>query len=226
MSDPDERPEGRRETRALLMEAARRLFAEQGVEATTIRQIADAAGVTERTFYRYFEGKEGLVAGDALAWIDMLNQAIRGRPPEEGPYLAVRRAMASVAGRARELDGAPLWTFGDRPRRRALLPRASLRPLQRLETSIADALLARDPAALRDLAGPDPDPRFAAELLARLAGGALRTAAMRHRRLEAAEEGSSPGVAALLDEAFSLLATLAAGRKGPDGAPMGPKPDG
>jgi AcrR family transcriptional regulator len=211
MSDADERPEGQREsTRTLLLDAARRLFAEQGVEATTIRQIADAAGVTERTFYRYFEGKEGLVGADALSWIDILNRAIRDRPAEEAPYLAVRRAMAGVAGRLRELGGASLWMFVDRPRDRPLLPRATTRPLQRLETSITDALLARDPEALRDPAGAGTDPRFGAELLARLAGGALRSAVTRHRRLEADEEGSSPGVAALLDQAFSLIATLAA----------------
>ena len=58
---------GRRETkklavRAAVERAARQLFAEHGYEATSVRQIADAAGVAERTFYRYFDGKEGLIA--------------------------------------------------------------------------------------------------------------------------------------------------------------------
>ena len=222
MSASEERAEGQPGgTRMLLLDAARRLFAEQGVQATTIRQIADAAGVTERTFYRYFEGKEGLVADDALAWIDVLHQAIRDRPVEEAPYVAVRRAMALVARRLRELGGASLGMLVDRPQTGPMLPRTSTRPLQRLETSIADALLARDPEALRNLAGPDTDPRFAAELLARLAGGALRSALIRHRHLEEVGKGSSPGVATLLDEAFSVLAVLAAGASTPAGAPPG-----
>jgi len=87
MSPREEHEETPREgTRTLLLEAARRLFAEQGIEATTIRQISEAAGVTERTFYRYFDGKEGLVAGDSLAWLDTLHVAILERPSGEGPY--------------------------------------------------------------------------------------------------------------------------------------------
>lgn len=213
MRDPEERGEGPRgATRQLLREAARRLFTSQGEEATTIRQIAEAAGVTERTFYRYFDGKEGLLAEDALAWIDVLHVAIRDRPREETPYLAVRRGMAEVAARrGQEFGGAPLWLFIDRPRARPLLPRATTRPLLRLEDAIAGAVLERDAEALRGPAGADSDLRFAAQVLGRLAGGALRSAVIRHRQLETAEKGSSPGVAALLDQAFSLITALSGG---------------
>lgn len=214
MRDPGERLEtGRESTRALLLDVARRLFAEQGVGATTIRQIADAAGVTERTFYRYFDGKEGLVASDALAWIDILHQAILDRPADETPYLAVWNALVAVATqRAQELGGAPLWLFADRPRGQRLLPRTSTRPLVRLETSIADALLARDPEPLRANGAADADPRFSAELLARVAGAALRSAAIRHRKLQGEAAGGSPGLAVLLNQSFSLLSALAAAR--------------
>lgn len=44
-----------------LMRAAIRLFAAQGVAATTTREIASAAGVSEGTIYRHFTGKEQLV---------------------------------------------------------------------------------------------------------------------------------------------------------------------
>ena len=36
------------------MSAAMTLFAEQGYEETTVAQIAQAAGLTKRTFFRYF----------------------------------------------------------------------------------------------------------------------------------------------------------------------------
>ncbi|MFL6078019.1 MAG: TetR/AcrR family transcriptional regulator [Mycobacteriales bacterium] len=42
---------------------ALRLFAEQGWEATTVGQIADAADISTTTFYRYFTGKEDVVLG-------------------------------------------------------------------------------------------------------------------------------------------------------------------
>lgn len=211
MTEPEHPSDARRETtRTLLLEVARRLFAEQGVEATTIRQIADAAGVTERTFYRYFDGKEGLVGEDALAWIDVLHQAIRERPAGESPYLAVRRAMAAMAARTGREFGGALLMFLDRPRARRMLPRSTTRPLVRLETSITEALLARDPEPLKAVAGADADPRFAAELVARLAGAALRSAAIRHRQMQEGGGDGSPGVASLLDQAFSLLSALTA----------------
>ena len=45
-------PRGARENRQLLLEVAKRLFAEQGIAATTMKQIASAAGVGKGTLYR------------------------------------------------------------------------------------------------------------------------------------------------------------------------------
>ncbi|GAA4833570.1 TetR family transcriptional regulator [Saccharopolyspora rosea] len=53
--------DGRRRVRSALALAAMDLFAEQGFEATTVDQIADAAGVGRRTFFRYFRSKEDVV---------------------------------------------------------------------------------------------------------------------------------------------------------------------
>ncbi|HCH63934.1 MAG TPA: TetR/AcrR family transcriptional regulator, partial [Deltaproteobacteria bacterium] len=59
------RPPGRsakgRAREAALYETALRLFAEQGYEATTLRQIAQAAGVSAGLMYRYFGGKQAVV---------------------------------------------------------------------------------------------------------------------------------------------------------------------
>jgi AcrR family transcriptional regulator len=48
------------QTRRLLIEAARRRFASEGYAATTVRQIAEDAGVNVALISRYFESKEGL----------------------------------------------------------------------------------------------------------------------------------------------------------------------
>ena len=205
-------PPGRREankqaTRAALREAAARLFAEQGYEATTVAQIASAARVGERTFYRYFEGKDELLAEQALAWIDVLHQTIRDRPAQEGPYLAVARAMSVVAGQA-AADAATggLWILTDLPRPVAVLRRATPAPLRRLERSIAEALLSR-PAEPERTVEP-VTARLRAQLVARAAVAVLRTAAGRHREL--VREGEpSPGVEQLLRECFAELAEVA-----------------
>lgn len=61
------RERNRQRTRRALEQAAARLFAERGFEATTIREITAAAGVGERTFFRYFPTKQAVAAATARA---------------------------------------------------------------------------------------------------------------------------------------------------------------
>jgi len=58
---PTRRERKKQETRQRLMEAALRLFHEQGYDATTVEQIAEAADVAKGTFFNYFETKEALL---------------------------------------------------------------------------------------------------------------------------------------------------------------------
>lgn len=88
----DTEPPGRRErTRARLLEAALDLFERQGFEATTVAQIAKAAGVTEMTFYRHFAAKERLVVDDP--YDPLIAEAVAAQPRTLGP---LPRAVAGV----------------------------------------------------------------------------------------------------------------------------------
>ena len=53
-------------TRALLQETATRLFTEQGYDATTVEEIAAAAGVSHMTFFRHFPTKDAVVLDDGF----------------------------------------------------------------------------------------------------------------------------------------------------------------
>lgn len=181
----------KQETRAAVLEAARHLFALHGYENTTVREIADAAGITERTLYRYFDGKEGLLAEEATAWTEALCDAIRERPPAEAPYVAVQRAMIAVTD-GPSGDG-PLTRLIETPRPLELARRSSSRPLRRLETEIAGAVHDRH-------GGPET---FDDQVLGRIAVVVLRSAAIRHR-----EPGVSPGLGPLLAEGFAALGRL------------------
>jgi AcrR family transcriptional regulator len=73
---PTRRQRRRAETRARLLEAARTLFAEQGVERTAIAQITEAADLGFGAFYNYFPSKDALVEAALSQSLDALNQAI------------------------------------------------------------------------------------------------------------------------------------------------------
>lgn len=72
------------------------LFAEQGFEATTVDQIADAAGMSRRTFFRYFAGKDELVLDRIVASGRLVADALRARPAGEAAWPALRAAFAET----------------------------------------------------------------------------------------------------------------------------------
>jgi AcrR family transcriptional regulator len=74
--------EQRQRQRLDISRHAVRLFAEQGVAATSGEQIAQAAGVSERTFWRYFPHKESCVEPLLTKMIDAFCQVLRAWPPE------------------------------------------------------------------------------------------------------------------------------------------------
>jgi AcrR family transcriptional regulator len=80
------------------------LFVAQGYTATTIDQIAESAGLSKRSFFRYFASKEELiiVAQDALG--DRLAEALADHTPRTATWDALRRALHVVAD---EIDAHP-----------------------------------------------------------------------------------------------------------------------
>lgn len=86
------------------MRQAWQLFAEHGYEATTIEQIAEASGMSRRTFFRYFTGKDELVLDRLVQSGAEIAAALEARPPEEPAWLALRRAF-DVSVRDVETNG-------------------------------------------------------------------------------------------------------------------------
>jgi AcrR family transcriptional regulator len=93
-------------TRAAIREHALRLFGEQGYDATTVEQIAEAAEVSPSTFFRYFPTKEDVVLQDDLdlLWLD----ALRAQPPSLSPIPAMRAALHEAFANMSEADMATL----------------------------------------------------------------------------------------------------------------------
>jgi AcrR family transcriptional regulator len=82
-------------TRAALKAAALELFAADGFDAVSTSTIAEAAGVTERTFYRHFPTKEAVLFDDYEHRLDWLASALALRPLDEGLIESVVVAVRS-----------------------------------------------------------------------------------------------------------------------------------
>ncbi|GAA3448454.1 TetR family transcriptional regulator [Dactylosporangium matsuzakiense] len=76
-----------------LSEAALQLVAFQGFDDTTIDQMAAAAGVSRRTFFRYFQSKEDVIIEFLSDLGRKLRTALQSRPESEPPAEAVRQAL-------------------------------------------------------------------------------------------------------------------------------------
>jgi AcrR family transcriptional regulator len=135
--------------RGRLEQAALELYVERGFEQTTVAEIAERAGLTERTFFRHFADKREVLFAGAGALQELLVTAVVGAPDSVAPLEAVAAAV--------EAAGALLQERREYSRRRqavidanAALQERELIKLAALAAALADALRQRgvtDPAA-------------------------------------------------------------------------------
>jgi AcrR family transcriptional regulator len=143
-------------TRAEIQRQALRLFRERGYEATTVARIAEAAEVSESTFFRYFPTKEDLVLWDEFD--PLIFEAFKAQPAESDPIRALRDAIRAVLARPspterehlRERVGLLLSV----PPLRAALVDQLHGPMRLLAVAVAERTGRRpDDPAVRALAG-------------------------------------------------------------------------
>jgi AcrR family transcriptional regulator len=70
----------KQQTREEIASAAMKLFSERGFDAVTVAEVAEAAGVSEKTVFNYFQAKEDLVFPEGEARWEALLESIRTRP--------------------------------------------------------------------------------------------------------------------------------------------------
>lgn len=75
---------GTEATRVRIVEGATAVFTELGIEQTTVQHVLERANVSRRTFYQYFNGKEGVLAAVYDGWVDGLLQEIARAVQVEG----------------------------------------------------------------------------------------------------------------------------------------------
>lgn len=93
------------DSRGRLAQAAMALYGERGFDQTTVADIAERAGLTERTFFRHFTDKREVLFSGAQALQDLLVDAVVGAPASATPIDAVTLALEAAGDRFNEHRG-------------------------------------------------------------------------------------------------------------------------
>ncbi|HEY2703637.1 MAG TPA: TetR family transcriptional regulator [Candidatus Dormibacteraeota bacterium] len=142
------------DARGRLEQAALALYGERGFEQTTVAEIARRAGLTERTFFRYFADKREVLFWGAGQLQEFLVTTVAGAPDSATPIDAVAAAL--------EAAGAVLQERRDHARQRhaVIAANAELRERELIKLASLAAALA---GALRRRGAGEPAASLAAE---------------------------------------------------------------
>jgi AcrR family transcriptional regulator len=185
----------RRMTRQRIAETAMAMFLDQGFEATTVDDIAAAAGVSKRTFFDYFPAKDAVLFAWQEASGEALATAIANRPASEPLAICVREALiASVAAAADPRAIAIDKLVRQTP---ALAARTPLK-YAKLEGMVAEALAKREGLT-------EPDTRI--RVLAMVTIGSLKLGSENWRAGDRQEDPQSH-VRRFIHQVWSELQTL------------------
>jgi AcrR family transcriptional regulator len=133
-----------------LWHAALELFGSQGYKETTVEEIAEKAGVSRRTFFRYFSSKDEIVVFAMDGYGDLIVQAIHDSARAGRPIEIVRAAVMRVAEfvAAQPTARRAMQITDEHPEVKA----AQLSRLHRIESRVAVAF--RRALGLRDPHNP------------------------------------------------------------------------
>jgi AcrR family transcriptional regulator len=85
------------DARGRLGEAALELYEERGFDETTVAEIAERAGLTERTFFRHYADKREVLFGGSEQLQELLVTTLESAPAEVGALDAVLLALEAAA---------------------------------------------------------------------------------------------------------------------------------
>ncbi|OBH07231.1 TetR/AcrR family transcriptional regulator [Mycobacterium sp. E1747] len=104
-------PRSGHEARARLQQAAIELFGEHGFDAVTTAEIAERAGVTERTYFRHFPDKREVLFDGENQLTELLTAALAEIPESEPPLPTLRRAFRTLVPmlEGNRATAEPLW---------------------------------------------------------------------------------------------------------------------
>ena len=93
---PGLRERKKQQTRETIERVALKLFAERGFDETTVADIAEAADVSARTIFSYFDSKEDILFCEESSSFERLKEMLEQRPPGTTTADAMREFLSSV----------------------------------------------------------------------------------------------------------------------------------
>jgi AcrR family transcriptional regulator len=160
------REDKKRETRARLERAALDLFARRGYDRTTVDDIAQSAGVSARTAFRYFPAKADLVFSDARQDLETLRRHLAAQDRALPAFEATRAALTEFSQRI----GTPL----NAERMRVIEANPTLMGRVLAERARWAEAIAVELAARRGLRSPDEQARLGGLLVISILVSATR----------------------------------------------------
>lgn len=142
------------DARGRLLEAALALYREKGFDATTVAEIAERAGLTERTFFRYYTDKREVLFWGGHRLEAMMLDVLAKAPPSTGPMAAIGLAITTAA------ELAPWKHEASRERHAVIYAHAALHERELLKLASLGAALAK---GLHARGVAEPDASLAAE---------------------------------------------------------------
>jgi AcrR family transcriptional regulator len=111
--EPGLRERKKLQTRLLLADTARRLFAERGFDAVTVAEVARSADVSQATVFNYFPTKEDLFFSGLEVFEEQLLSSVRERDPGEPAVAAFTRFVLAPRGLLAAKDPAAAERMAD-----------------------------------------------------------------------------------------------------------------
>lgn len=183
--------------RDAIFDSAIEIFEAKGFDETTVEEIAQAAGVSRASFFRYFSSKDDLLAQNVIKYGDALTAAIKASPPSSTPLEIMRKTVLAVA---KETANSPhARQVIDISLRSAAARQAHMSRMVEVESKVATAFAERVGSLSKD----EIEPR----LLAIMTLSAMNVAVMSWHR------GDSQELSAAVEQVFSSLTRIVGGQK-------------
>lgn len=169
------------------------LFAKERAEDVTVERLAIAAGISVRTWFRYFAGRDEVFAALPMRKLERISNLVRARPTEETLVEAFSQAVAAAQATETESEMVLLW---------GIAVHRSPEPALRAMAHTALTMTGVFQAIIAERLGTDPlDPRAGA-----LGAAFSGLVAYSYQRWVA--EGGTGSLADMVAESFAVMSEL------------------